>query len=344
MPAALAPGNTVALTVLSVTPPGPGPVTPPGLGPVAPAAVAQAATPAAPPGAAVLTGTVAGSGVEGRPILATPEGMLSLNTDAPLPKGTRVVAALTEPAAGAAPPGAASPTAAPPPAMDVVDLALGGGGWGSLRQVLAGLAAVDRGLAQQVVTNLLPQPNRKLGAALSFFLAAVRGGDAGGWLGADATAALERGGHRELLSRLGREFREAQQQTADPLPGDWRPYTVPVFDGTGIHPVRLHVHPIGEDGEEREDRDRNDRGTRFLIDVDLSRLGPLQFDGLVRERRFDLILRSRTALAPELREELTRVFADSVGAVGYTGGLSFQAGPRGWVALTRAGGGLGVTA
>jgi hypothetical protein len=64
----------------------------------------------------------------------------------------------------------------------------------------------------------------------------------------------------------------------------------------------------------------------------------------VREKRFDLILRSHAALTPELRQELTRVFADSVAAVGFAGGLTFQSGARSWVALTRGGRGLGVTA
>ena len=135
-----------------------------------------------------------------------------------------------------------------------------------------------------------------------------------------------------------------QRQSAEPLPGDWRPYTVPMFDGQAIHPVRVHVHPLNGD-EEGNAQGEREAGSRFLIDVELSRLGPMQLDGMVRERRFDLILRSQNALPAELRAELTQVFADSVDAVGYGGGITFQAGPRGWVKLARAGRAtLGVTA
>ncbi|HEY0837266.1 MAG TPA: hypothetical protein VGE72_25360, partial [Azospirillum sp.] len=216
--------------------------------------------------------------------------------------------------------------------------------WPTLRQVMVALSGADRALAQSVLNTVLPQPNRKLGAALSFFLSAVRGGDARGWLGEEATSALEKAGRGDLLKRLEDEFRSMQRQAAEPLPGDWRPFTVPMFDGQAIHPVRVHVHPLHGDEEGGADGER-DVGSRFLIDVELSRLGPMQLDGLVRERRFDLILRSQGALPSELRAELTQVFTDSVGAVGYGGGITFQAGPRGWVKLARAGRAtLGVTA
>lgn len=325
-PPALVQGATVALRILSVSPPGapdaPMPAAPP--------------SPAAAGGETVLSGTVAGVTNQGQPILATKDGMLALNTRAAAPPGTRITAALAEPGA----PPAAVATAPPP--IDLVTLAASGRDWPALRQVLASLGGLDRALAQTLIGSVLPQPNRKLGAALAFFLSAARGGDARGWLGAEAAGSLERSGQGALLERLEREFRDAQPPP-EAAAGEWRPVAMPMLDSTGLHPIRVCVRPIGE--EEAEDgAERRERGSRFLIDVELSRLGPMQLDGMVRERRFDLILRSHAALTPELRQELTRVFADSLAAVGYAGGLSFQSGARSWVALTRGGGGLGVTA
>ncbi|NYZ15220.1 hypothetical protein HL658_21990 [Azospirillum sp. RWY-5-1] len=323
---ALAQGATVALRILSVTPPG-SPDTP---------APAAASVPTGAGGDRVVSGTIAGVTNQGQPILATEDGMLALNTRASAPPGTRITAALAGPGA---PP---VPAAATPPPADPLALATGGRDWPALRQVLASLGGLDRALAQSLVGSLLPQPNRKLGAALAFFLSAARGGDARGWLGAEATDALQRSGQGALLERLDREFREASQ-APETAAGEWRPVAMPMLDTTGLHPIRICVRPVGE--EEPEDgADRRDRGNRFLIDVELSRLGPMQLDGLVRENRFDLILRSHAALTPELRQELTRVFADSVAAVGFAGGLSFQSGARSWVALTRGAGGFGVTA
>ncbi|QCO17761.1 hypothetical protein D3869_21460 (plasmid) [Azospirillum brasilense] len=278
----------------------------------------------------VLKGTVAGSTPQGQPILATPQGMLALNVQASLPQGSAVTAALTDPAKAlqTAPP----PLAAEPGPLSERD-------WPAMRQLLTALAGVDRSAAQALIGTVMPQPNRKLGAAMSFFLSAIRGGDARGWLGDDAASALEKSGQGSLLSQLEREFRSLQQQAGDPLPGDWRPYTLPMMDANGLLPIKLHIHPINSEEDGKTGRKGGDKGSRFLLDLDLSRLGPMQLDGLVQPNRFDLILRSHTPLAPEIRLDLIQIFADSIRAVGYIGGLSFQSGAKCWVKLTRAGAG-----
>ncbi|WP_035690702.1 hypothetical protein [Azospirillum halopraeferens] len=321
-PPVLVQGATVALRILSVTPPGV-PAVP------APPLPADAAPP---PGTPVLEGTVAGSTPRGQPILATERGMLALNTGAVLPPGTRIGAAVGDPAAMLAP-------------LPADAAAVPGRDWGTLREVMAVLAGIDRALAQTMLATIMPQPNRKLGAALSFFLAAVRGGSARAWLGDEAASALERAGRGDLLSRLDQEFRGLRRQAADPPAGDWRPYTVPMFDGHAVTPLRLHVRPLhDEDDDESGAAEHRDRGSRFLIDVDFSRLGPMQLDGMVRERRFDLILRSGAPLPEELRGDLLRVFADCLDAVGYAGGLSFQTGAAARVTPARSGRGTEVTA
>ncbi|WP_247895120.1 hypothetical protein [Azospirillum brasilense] len=290
------------------------------------------ASPATPetPDAPILRGTVAGSTPQGQPILATPQGMLALNVQASLPQGSAVTAVVTDPAKAfqTAPP----PFTAEPGPLSDRD-------WPAMRQLLTALAGVDRSAAQALIGTVMPQPNRKLGAALSFFLSAIRGGDARGWLGEDAASALEKSGQGSLLSQLEREFRSLQQQAGDPLPGDWRPYTLPMMDANGMLPIKLHIHPIHSDEDGKTSRKGGDKGSRFLLDLDLSRLGPMQLDGLVQPNRFDLILRSHTPLAPEIRLDLIQIFADSIRAVGYIGGLSFQSGAKCWVKLTRTGAG-----
>ncbi|WP_247893108.1 hypothetical protein, partial [Azospirillum baldaniorum] len=290
---------------------------------------ASPATPDTPDGP-VLKGTVAGSTPQGQPILATPQGMLALNVQASLPQGSAVTAALTDPAK-------ALQTAPPPLATEPGPLSERD--WPAMRQLLSALAGVDRSAAQALIGTVMPQPNRKLGAAMSFFLSAIRGGDARGWLGEDAASALEKSGQGSLLSQLEREFRSLQQQAGDPLPGDWRPYTLPMMDANGLLPIKLHIHPIHSEEDGKTGRKGGDKGSRFLLDLDLSRLGPMQLDGLVQPNRFDLILRSHTPLTPEIRLDLIQIFADSIRAVGYIGGLSFQSGAKCWVKLTRAGAG-----
>ncbi|HYG87603.1 MAG TPA: hypothetical protein VD978_15195 [Azospirillum sp.] len=319
----LAQGSTVALKIVAVTLPG------------TDAAKAPDMPPAEPDGSdsAVVHGTVAGATPQGQPILATRHGMLVLTTQGTLPPGTRVTAALSDPAAALHVP--VPPDGAP----------TGGKDWPTLHQTMAAIAAANPELARTLADTVLPQPNRKLAAALTFLLSAMRGGDVRGWLGEEAVSTLERTGQTGLLKRLEEEFRGTQRQAAEPMQGDWRPFTVPMFDGPAPHPIHVHIRPVRGDEERADAAEHDGRGSRFLIDLELSRFGPLQLDGLVRPRRFDLILRSHAPLPPELRAELTDVFADSVSTVGYAGTLSFQTGARTWVKLTRAGrAGLGVTA
>lgn len=330
-PPALRPGGTVAVKILTMEPPG------------ADASAFDGADPplpdppeGLPAGSVVVRGTIAGTTGEGRPILATRLGMLALGQGGEaLPKGTVLTVALSDP--GAALEGIAGRE---------VFLA-SSRAWPALRDALVTLAGIDRTLAQSLMNTVVPQPNRRMAAAVSFFLTAVRGGDARAWLGDEATETLRRHGRGDLLAALDREFAAMQQQAADPLPGGWHGFTLPVFDGTMLQPVRVHIHPIRDEDEGKgADKDRPPKGSRFVIDVDLSRLGPLQLDGMVRERRFDLILRSRTPLDTGLRDELTGVFSTSVGAVGFAGSLLFQTDSRQWMTLAPGAGGprLGVTA
>lgn len=340
-------GGTVALKILTVTPPPEQPKQPgkPGGGGEGAGAQAKPAPPepetpdvmpdVAPSDAPVLKGTVAGSTPQGQPILATKQGMLALNVQASLPQGTKVTAALTDPAKAlqaAAPP---PPELAPMTERD----------WPAMKQLLNTLAGLDRAAAQTLLNTIMPQPNRRLSAAMTFLLSAIKGGDARAWLGDEATSALEKGGRGDLLSQLEQEFKGLQRQASEPLPGDWRPYTLPMMDTNGPKPIHLYVHPVSDEDDGGEKREGGPKGSRFLLDLDLSRLGPMQLDGLVRPNRFDLILRSHTALPPEFRLDLIQIFADSIRAVGYTGGLSFQSGAKCWVKLTRAGSrGQNVTA
>lgn len=287
------------------------------------------------PDTPILRGTVAGTTPQGQPILATKQGMLALNVPASLPQGATVTAALTDLAR-------ATQAAAPPGGDPLAPMSERD--WPALRQVMAALANSDPAAARALQATM-PQPNRKLTAALSFFMAAIQGGDARGWLGDDATGALERSGRRDLLAQLEKDFENVKQQAAEPLPGDWRPYTLPMMDANGVKPIHVYVHPLKGDEEGGEGKEKAKPGSRFLIDVEMSRLGPMQLDGLVRPNHFDLILRSHAGLPPDLRVQLIQVFADSVRAVGYSGGLSFQSGAKSWVKLTRAGrAGLGVSA
>ena len=300
----LVPGATLAVRILAagpsgVTGAGPRPMPAPGGGPV-------------------LSGTIAGATTDGRPILATPQGTLTLALPAPLPRGLPLTVELADPRSLVfSHPEATAGTASR---------------WPALAETLTTLGGLEGALAQSLFTSIVPRPDRRLAAALSFFLDAARRGDARGWLGAEAGDALDKAGRGDLLDRLADNFRSMAHESAQTPPGDWRPLAFPLFDGTAFQRVELFVKAPRDD-DEAGGVGGGEPSRRFILDLDLSRLGALQLDGLVkaRSRRFDLILRSRDPLPDDLRSELLGAFAASLDAVGFAGGLSFQTGNRHWV-------------
>jgi hypothetical protein len=132
----------------------------------------------------------------------------------------------------------------------------------------------------------------------------------------------------------------------EPVSGDWRALLVPFHAGTQIDLVRLFVKQ-GKQG--RGDDDDGAGGTRFVLDVKLSLLGRMQFDGLLKDnqKRFELIIRSENPLPGTMRDDIRAIFRDAAETTGTKGGIAFEAAPPGFVEIAAAaptGGPSGVLA
>ncbi|WP_207476535.1 hypothetical protein [Arenibaculum pallidiluteum] len=274
----------------------------------------------APPVGTALSGTVASSVPGGQTVVLTAQGPVAVQTRTTLPPGTTVALAAA--------------TAAPAPAaFDPMR----GPDWPNLRRAFETIAQNDPATARAVALQVLPQVAPRLAATLSHSIRAVRDGDARRWLGERGAAALLAAGGEKEISGLEEDFGRLARQAAEPLPGDWRALSLPFSDGAEIGRIQLFLRkPVDEDAEADEQRSGQGGAHRFLVEVDLSRLGPLQLDGLIREKRFDLILRSRQPLQAEIRHDILRIFTETVTAMGMSGSVSFQPGERSWVTVQPA--------
>lgn len=326
---ALKPGTTVEVRIVALPPqqnatpvPLPSQTSQPPVPLPSPApAPAPAATPPAPASTLpTLAATVAGTTSAGQPIVTSERGVMVLNTKTPLPHGTQVTIGL--------------PPVRPAPAEPFDPLR--GQDWPALRETLEVLAKADPSGTRTLANAILPQANPRLAATLLAFTNGVKKGDARAWLGGEAVKTLEKLGRADLLEKLEEDFKQLARQAADVPPGDWKPYSIPFSDGTELHRILMHVR---QPGAEDVDEDaggadgHGSRANRFLIDLTLSRIGELQLDGLIRPRRFDLILRTHLPLPPEMRQEIGMLFNGSLETLGMTGAVSFQAGTQGWVAV-----------
>ena len=268
------------------------------------------------PGAsqAGISGTVVGSNLAGTPLVQTPGGTLSLNGAAPLPAGTKLLLDLKTTAV----------SGKPIVPQFILSNVTSSREWPSLEMALSQLRLSAPDLTQSFSQSRLPQANNRLAANILLYLSAVRGGDVRHWLG-ELARNLEQT-QPNLAGRLREDFAQVARLFNDGPQSDWRTLIIPFMNGQGLDAVQMHMRgqSAGADGEDAED------ASRFLVDIELSRLGRIQMDGLVKSqgKKFDLIFRTEKPLPAYMRKDISRIFHDFAELGGITGGLTFQASAR----------------
>ncbi|MBX9726673.1 MAG: hypothetical protein K2X09_05350, partial [Rickettsiales bacterium] len=97
-----------------------------------------------------------------------------------------------------------------------------------------------------------------------------------------------------------------------------------------LHIAQLYIGKDAPEGE-KSTSDKG-RGQRFILEVEMSQLGPLQFDGFVRTldktKSFDLMVRSNAALPADVDAGIRNIFTSSMEITGLRGQVIFQHGPQ----------------
>lgn len=259
-----------------------------------------------------MNATVVGSSAAGQPVIASGGTVLTLATG-PLPLGSKIELMAIAPAPRPAAAMMQQP-ASPFPTYP------------SLPTVMA--AADQAGEATRAaLLTALPKPGPALAGEMLRFLNAARKGDLGNLFSSETRTNLEKTGKGgQALRSLAREFSEAARPTVENSSGDWRGFTLPMAHQGAIEPIRLYLHKIDEE-EENQGSGDGERGQRFVVDLELSRLGSLQIDGLAKQNRLDVVLRTPRTLDGETRQALELFFTETLAARGLTGMLIFQVAP-----------------
>jgi hypothetical protein len=165
---------------------------------------------------------------------------------------------------------------------------------------------------------------------MAFYLSALQVGDIKAWIGEAARSALDRAGRAGALEKVDGDLKRAAAAVDRDVPTTgWRNQPIPFSpNGAAITPIQLYVHQTRPDDSGNADKGQSGKApTRFLLDLNLSALGPVQLDGLAQPPRFDLILRTPQPLPEALRNNLRALFTNVTSARGLAGGLSFQVAP-----------------
>ncbi|MBC8339390.1 MAG: hypothetical protein ISR51_06515 [Rhodospirillales bacterium] len=274
----------------------------------------------------ILTGTVTGTASpSGYPVVQTHFGSLAVATRTALPIGSQVtfeVLSLIPPSNEAT--GGAKPQTLPAQILSRQ--------WPALQDAVRTLEEINPTAAQQLIQAILPRPGPALGANILFFMMALTGGNVQNWFGDAPSRALLKG-KPDLVSRIRDDLRQINRTAREPGPGEWRNHLIPFHNGVDIAPLRLSLQTVGEDDEDAETSGR--KGTRFVIDLDLTRIGRFQLDGRVqqRENRMDLVVRTETRLSGEIENGIRDIFQEATEVTGLKGGVAFQAAPANFVEI-----------
>ncbi len=278
------------------------------------------------------------------PALPLPQSFI-LQTPAPnIQTGTQILIrpqamqVLTQPSLPQAVTGQAVPLQAQPLPLALL---LQPGPWPIMDELYQGLLRVSP-QAALALSQSVPNPGgtvSQLTPAALMFVAAVRSGDFASWLGGKTLDALQRIGKGNLPGRLGTEM--ASLNRGDAPVGEWRAVPLPMFWQGEIQKITLYT---------RQDRDafgkdENDgQQTRFVFDLDLSRMGPVQLDGLIKGQRLDLIVRTELPFSEPMRQAMRQAYTDALYSTELTGELSFQGDTKHWVNVLQKDGSFGASA
>ena len=272
---------------------------------------------------ALVSGVITASPRPNQTVVTTATGKIVLAQPAPThwPVGTTIVLEVVDilPDGQTAAIAAASVMAANAAARPIDQILMTlGEDWAALRELSKHTVAAAPATAQAFIEGKVPAANARATAQIMFFLSVLRSGDVNGWLGTDMLRSLDRSNQRGLVERLRDDFRQLRRLGDESSGNDWRLLLFPFSQGDRIEPIHMFVR-----GQRRDQAD-GDQDVRFVVDLKMSALGALPFDGLLHHQTFDLMVRSYADLSDNQRQDISRIFVDGLESISYRGQIAFQ--------------------
>lgn len=241
------------------------------------------------------------------------------------------------------------PTTAPITPQQAALTLMQGWSWPAMEDLLQALPPATAAGTAPAATALLPNPAHpgRMPAVMMFFMAALRGADAGTWLGEGIQSLLRReasGRGADILARIARDFTGLSRIADQPATQDWRGMALPLFWQGEVQKINLHYRHQHNRDDDDDPQNPDRRSTRFIFDLHLDRMGDVQLDGLMKGKRLDLVLRTQQPLSPPLCAAMRRSCRTALDSGGLEGELHFQGSPGHFVKVTARQPGLGVSA
>lgn len=316
----LPPGSHVTVQVVAIAPPAgegvsPQPVSAPVVAAKPAAAPVQVPLPGQPqpaPAAPTFTAVVVGHTAQRAPIATSPAGLFVLESQGDLPTGTTVELSIVH---------VAEPEAE---GVDVLPERRPRD-WLALQQMMA--VPMAQGAPAQAVPHVVKP--EAMGTTTLFLLAALKIAKPEAMVPEELLQAVVVRGQGELLPRFTAEFQQNAQSWARPdaPQSEWRTLMLPLPVQGNL--TRLAIHTRQEREAQAAEGPLNVK--RLVVELELSRLGPLLLDGYIRPKRMDMTLRSQKLLKKDLKDELRLAYRSTLSAMGWQGEMEFQTAAELWL-------------
>ncbi len=203
--------------------------------------------------------------------------------------------------------------------------------WPALDELYNSLLQISPQAASSLSRSLPSASNSsQMGAAAMMFISAVKTGDMSGFLGDKKIDLLQRAGRENLLSRLVQSDGGARAAPEAAVSSEWRAVPLPMFWEGEIQRITLYTRHENQGDGENNQNDKNG-STRFVFDLDLTRMGKVQLDGFLKDQRLDLIIRTQNAFSQPMQQTMRQSYSSALDQTTLSGDLNFQGNIDNWV-------------
>ncbi len=208
-----------------------------------------------------------------------------------------------------------------PSLSDTVSSLFANRNWPALTEALELIQSSETGTTQHFLNPKIPKLDSQMAANILFFISALRGGDIQNWLGNAAGRRIQNS-HPELYARLAEEYNQLGRFVSETNTGDWRTTLIPLFNGSEFEFFQMNFRSGSNDPNKKDDEDF----ARFIVDLELSKLGRIQLDGLIssKGKQFDLFVRSAIPFTKSMRRDLNKIFSECIEITGLSGNIIMQ--------------------
>ena len=258
----------------------------------------------------VIRTTLEGRGSSGQIILSSSLGLITLPHESDFPIGTIIEIELAHPI------NTYPELSKPPPPAPLAQLAFK---WENLEQTVRNLEISNPAASAQIFQNNITTIGPQMIASLFQFIVAIRHGDLRSWLGKDISRSVE-----QLRNSYGKSLQnefQTMKQASEPSESGWRAFFVPVALQENLHQMRFFIYK-NKDGDSPSGK--NSKNTRFILEINLSRIGKLQIDGRVKSNSIQILIRTKQPFPETVQNQLYEIFENTIKRTGNSGYLTFR--------------------